>query len=68
MALLELLSEELTYIYLPVGGGAQFVVDATPILFTSPVTTELPDELTDDDEENDASTITVGAPALEEVE
>jgi len=68
MALLELLSEDLPYICLPVGSAAEFVVDATPILFTSPVTTELPDELTDDDEECDSSTVTVGPPAPEEVE
>lgn len=67
MALLELLSEDMAHIYLDVGSAAQFVVDATPIRLTSPVTTELPNELTDDDEERDESTITVGTPDLEEV-
>lgn len=68
MALLELLSGDLAYLYLAVGSDARFVVDATPIKFTLPVTTELPDELTDDDEESDESTITVGAPEPEEAE
>lgn len=66
MALLELLSEELAYIYLAVASDVNFVVDATPIKFTAPVTTELPDDLTDDDEEIDESTITLGAPEMEQ--
>jgi hypothetical protein len=58
MAMLELLSEDLAYIYLPLGAGTHLVLEASPVLFTSPVTTVLPDLLGDDDEEFDDSTIT----------
>lgn len=57
LAYLELLSGESPYITLFLGEDARLRLDATPILFTSPVSTALPDELFDDDEEQDVSTL-----------
>jgi hypothetical protein len=56
MAFLELLSGDSAFIRLPLGGGAFVVLDAQPLLFTSPVSTPLPDVLADDQEEADEST------------
>jgi TIR domain len=57
MAFLELLSGDLSYIDLELSGSASFRLDATPILFTSPVSTVLPDEMSDDAEEQDDTTL-----------
>lgn len=57
MAFLELLAGESAFIRLPLGGEAEIVVDATPSLFTSPVSTELPNVMQDDAEEADVSTL-----------
>lgn len=57
MAYLEVLSGESPYIKLPLGPSSEIRLDATPILFTSPVATLLPDVLTDDDEETDLSVL-----------
>lgn len=68
MAMLEVLSGDIASIHLPVSADQQFVLDATPIPFTMPVTTELPNVLTDDQEEQDESTIIASGRVLEEVE
>jgi hypothetical protein len=57
LAFLELLSEETAYIRLPLSERFAFVLDASPILFSSPVSTELPDRLDADEEESDPSTL-----------
>lgn len=57
LAFLELLSEGSAYIRLPLSDRFAFVLDASPILFSSPVSTELPDVLDADDEETDVSTL-----------
>ena len=57
MAFLELLSGESEHIDLPLSGTEAIRLDATPILFTSPVSTVLPNEMTDDDEEQDETTL-----------
>lgn len=56
MAFLELLSGEESTIRLPVAKDKFIKLDATPILFTSPVTTILPNILEDEDEDNDDDT------------
>lgn len=66
MALLELLSGEESFIKLPVSDTSFIKLDSTPSLFTSPVTTVLPDILDDEDEEHDEETL--GAPVLDEDE
>jgi len=66
MAFLELLSSEEAAIKLPVGSGQHIKLDATPVLFTSPVTTALPDLLQDEDEEHDDNTF--GPPVPDEEE
>lgn len=60
LAFLELMSAEEAAIKLPVGGDRHIKLDATPILFTSPVSTPLPDILQDEEEERDVDTL--GAP------
>jgi hypothetical protein len=60
MAFLELLSGDEATIKLPVGSDRHIKLDAMPALFTSPVTTVLPDVLQDEDEEHDDDTL--GAP------
>jgi TIR domain len=57
LAFLELLSGESAYIRLPLAANAALAVDAAPILFTSPVSTALPNILDADEEETDISTL-----------
>ena len=64
MAFIEMLSGESSYIRLPLGETAFIKLEAAPILFTSPVSTVLPDKLTDEQEEVDTSTL--GRPEPEE--
>lgn len=64
MAFLELLSGESSFIRLPLAEDAALRLDATPLLFTSPVSTELPNLLGDEDEEADDSTL--GRPERDE--
>ena len=64
LAFLELLSGESAFVRLPLGTEAHIKLDAAPLLFTSPVSTPLPDELNDDQEEEDTSTL--GRPEPEE--
>jgi hypothetical protein len=56
-AYLELLSGESAFLRLPLAPGADILVEASPLLFTSAVSTVLPNELTDDQEEQDDSTL-----------
>jgi hypothetical protein len=56
MAFLELLSGDEATIKLKVGTDRFIRLDAAPSLFTSPVTTVLPNELQDEDEEHDDGT------------
>lgn len=56
MAFLEYLSGDLSAIKLPLSPSAFVRLDAGPILFTSPVTTVLPDTQDDDHEEHDEDT------------
>lgn len=64
MAFLELLSGESSFITLPLAEEAHIKLIAAPILFTSPVSTVLPNELDDAEEETD--TTTLGRPEPEE--
>jgi hypothetical protein len=57
MAFLELLSCESPCITVPLAGAHAITLDARPSLFTSPVTTALPDTMEDDAEETDDSTL-----------
>ena len=57
MAFLELLSGELPHIGLPLGEQSYVRLDVTPILFTSPISTKLPNEMGDEQEEEDSSTL-----------
>ena len=57
MAFVELLSGESPHIDLPLSGSCAVKLDANPVLFTSPVTTALPDAMADDAEESDPSTL-----------
>jgi hypothetical protein len=57
MAFLELLSGEAQHIEFPLSGSTSVKLDATPILLTSPVSTALPNQLSDDDEEQDVTTL-----------
>ncbi len=66
LAFLELLSGESSSFALPLSPSAVVVVDAAPQLFTSPVSTALPKDQADDDEETDESTL--GKPEPEEDE
>ncbi|WP_413992431.1 TIR domain-containing protein [Labrys okinawensis] len=66
LAFLEILSEDSAFVTLPVSDSGSIILDAWPMLFTSPVSTSLPDELRDDEEEVDASTL--GRPEPDEVE
>jgi hypothetical protein len=58
MAFMELLAADQASVKLPLAAGAFVRLEATPILFTSPVTTVLPDVLADEDEEYDDATLT----------
>jgi hypothetical protein len=64
LAFLELLSGESAYIRLPLSASAALIIEASPILFSSPVSTTLPDILDGDDEEADLSTL--GRPESDE--
>lgn len=64
LAFLELLAGESAFIKIPLAKNAYIVLDAAPILFTSPVSTPLPNKLQDDEEEQDQSTL--GRPEPEE--
>lgn len=64
MALLELLAGESAFISLPVSPSISILLDPTPVLFTSPVSTPLPNVMQDEDEETDESTL--GRPEPEE--
>ncbi|WP_246091945.1 TIR domain-containing protein [Aliirhizobium smilacinae] len=66
LAFLEMLSGESAFIRLRLAENAFVVLEATPMLFTSPVSTDLPDALADDDDEADLSTL--GRPEPEEVD
>lgn len=66
MAYLELLSEGSAFLKLPLAQDSFLTVEASPILFTSPVSTALPNVQEDDDEEIDDSTL--GRPATEEAD
>jgi hypothetical protein len=57
MAFIELLSGETSTISLPLGESAFVRLDAAPILFSSPVSTELPNRMGYEDEEEDSSTL-----------
>ncbi len=57
MAFLELLSGSSPYIELALAESSSLVLDAHPILATSPVTTLLPDTMPEDAEEQDLSTL-----------
>ncbi len=66
LAFLELLSEQTAFIRLPLAPGADIILDATPLLFTSPVSTMLPNEQGDEQDEQDESTL--GKPEPEDDE
>ena len=64
MAFIELLSGESSFITLPLSPSVGIALEASPVLFSSPVKTRLPNQLTDEDEEQDESTL--GRPEPEE--
>jgi TIR domain len=64
LAFLELLSGEEPYISLALGTTAHIRLEPSPMLFSSPVSTFLPDQLSDEQEEQDDSTL--GRPEPEE--
>jgi hypothetical protein len=64
MALLELLAGEASFITLELSPSERLLLDPSPVLFTSPVSTALPNVLGDEDEEEDDSTL--GRPEPEE--
>lgn len=66
LAFLELLSGDSAFIRLALSPSTAIVLEAAPILFSSPVSTALPNELDADAEEADPSTL--GRPDPEEVE
>ena len=57
LAFLEVLAGESAFIRIPLAKTAEIVLDASPLLFTSPVSTPLPNKLQDDEEEQDQSTL-----------
>jgi TIR domain len=57
MAFLELLAGESAELLLPLSPSAVLKVEAQPLFVTSPVTTALPDEMGEEAEEQDASTL-----------
>ncbi len=57
LAFLELISNESAYIRLRLSAGSDLLLEASPILFSSPVGTTLPNVLDEDDEESDLSTL-----------
>jgi hypothetical protein len=66
LAFLELLSGEASSFTLPLSPSASITVEAAPLLFTSPVSTVLPKDQSEDDEEIDVTTL--GKPEPEEDE
>jgi hypothetical protein len=56
-AFLELLSNNSSYIELPLSDSSFLGLDASPIRVTAPVTTPRPDEMAEDEEEQDNSTL-----------
>lgn len=64
LAFLELISGESAFIRLRLSVNSDVVLEAAPVLFSSPVSTALPDLLDADDEETDLSTL--GRPDLDE--
>ena len=64
LAFLDLLSGDSAFIRLQMSPSQHMVLNASPILFWSPVSTSLPDELGGDDEEADETTL--GRPEVEE--
>ncbi|MGY5790231.1 TIR domain-containing protein len=66
LAILEILSGESAFIRLQLSPSASLVLEASPLLFTSPVSTALPDVLDADAEETDLSTL--GRPEADEVD
>lgn len=63
MAFIELLAGESAFIELKLSPTASLLLEAAPMLFTSPVSTPLPNALSDDDDEMDESTL--GRPEFE---
>lgn len=57
LAFLEMLSGDSAFIRLRLSAEHDLVIDAAPVLFSSPVSTMLPNEADADDEETDASTL-----------
>ncbi|MCD2175071.1 toll/interleukin-1 receptor domain-containing protein [Rhizobium sp. C4] len=57
LAFLELLSADSAFVRLPLSETETFVLEASPMLFSSPVSTVLPNDLDDEDEELDDSTL-----------
>lgn len=57
LAFLEILSGDSAYIRLRLSAEHDLVLDAAPVLFTSPVSTMLPNDTDADDEETDVSTL-----------
>ena len=64
LAFMDLLSGDSAFIRLQMSPSQHVVLDASPILFSSPVSTLLPDELGGDEEEADETTL--GRPEVEE--
>jgi hypothetical protein len=64
MAFVELLSGDSAFITLRLSPSALIKLDAAPMLFSSPVSTDLPDSMLDDEDEPDPSTL--GRPEREE--
>jgi hypothetical protein len=64
MAFIELLSQDSAFISLRLSPSALIKLDAAPMLFSSPVSTDLPDTMRDDEDEQDPSTL--GRPEPEE--
>ena len=55
MAYLEVLSGDSAWLFIPLGPSEVLRCEAQPLLFTSPVSTQLPNEMAEDDEEIDAA-------------
>ena len=64
LAFLEMISGDSAYIRLRLSAEHDLVLDASPVLFSSPVSTDLPDVAGADDEETDTSTL--GRPETDE--
>lgn len=64
LAFIELLAGESAFVELKLSPSKSILLEAAPMLFTSPVSTKLPDVMDEDDEEMDESTL--GRPEPEE--